>query len=47
MDKKASESARKYAEPLVDSLCFGDSPMTRARIHAFVKGAEWKEQQLM
>ena len=47
MDKKASEAARKYAEPLADSLCFGDSPMTRARIHAFVKGAGWKEQQLI
>ena len=47
MDAKTEEAARKYAEPLADSLCFGDSPMTRARIHAFVKGAEWKEQQLI
>lgn len=47
MDAKTEEAARKYAEPLADSLCFGDSPMTRARIHAFAKGAEWKEQQLI
>ena len=42
-----NEAARKYAESLGDGLYFGDSPMTRARIHAFMKGAEWKEQQFL
>ena len=43
-EEKIKQNARKYAEPLADSLHFGDSPMTRARIHAFIKGAEWADE---
>ena len=42
-----NEAAKKYAESLGDGLYFGNSPMTRARIHAFMKGANWKEEQLI
>lgn len=42
--EEIKQNARKYAEPLADSLHFGDSPITRARIHAFIKGAEYADQ---
>ena len=43
-EESMKQNARKYAESLADSLCFGDSPITRARIHAFIKGAEYADE---
>ena len=35
------KAARKYADSLADGLYYGDSPITRARLYAFKKGAEF------
>ena len=43
-EEEIKQNGRKYTEPLADGLYFGDSPMTKVRVHAFIKGAEWADQ---